>query len=72
MLNIFQNKADEIDMECDIRKIDKLIWYRNVKERDHLKDTRVDGRVILKWIFKSRMEMYRQNSSSTSGRISWT
>jgi hypothetical protein len=27
-------------------------WGRLLRESDHLGDTRVDGRIILKWIFK--------------------
>jgi len=26
-------------------------WWGNVRERDHLKDTDVNGRIILIWIF---------------------
>ena len=29
-------------------------WLGNQNERDHLKDTGLDERVILKWIFKKR------------------
>jgi len=28
------------------------IRYRNLRERDHLENLRVDGRITLKWIFK--------------------
>ena len=26
-------------------------WWGNLRERDHLEDPRVDGRIILRWIF---------------------
>ena len=26
-------------------------WWRNLRERDHLGDPGVDGRIILRWIF---------------------
>jgi hypothetical protein len=29
-------------------------WWGNLKERDHLEDLRVDGRIILKQIFKKK------------------
>jgi hypothetical protein len=28
------------------------LWWRNLSEEDHLKDSGVDGRIILKWIFE--------------------
>jgi len=27
-------------------------WWRNLRERDYLGDQDVDGRIILKWIFR--------------------
>jgi len=28
------------------------LWWGNLGERDHWRDTGVDGRIILRWIFK--------------------
>ena len=27
-------------------------WWESLKERDHLEDPSVDGRIILRWIFR--------------------
>jgi hypothetical protein len=28
------------------------LWWGNLRERDHLEDPGVDGRVILRWLFR--------------------
>jgi hypothetical protein len=28
------------------------VWVVDLKERDHLEELSIDGRIILKWIFK--------------------
>ena len=27
-------------------------WWGNLRERDHLEDTCVDGKIVLRWIFR--------------------
>ena len=29
-----------------------VFWWENLRERDHLGDPGVDGRIILRWIFR--------------------
>lgn len=38
----------------EIREMHIRFWWKNLKVKHHLEDTGVDGRVILKWIFKKR------------------
>jgi len=28
------------------------VWWGNLRERDHLEDPGIDGRIILRWIFR--------------------
>jgi hypothetical protein len=30
-------------------------WWGNLGEKDHMENQGVDGRIILRWIFRSRM-----------------
>jgi len=32
--------------------VHREFWWGNLKERDYLEDLGLDGRVILRWIFK--------------------
>jgi hypothetical protein len=34
-----------------------VFWWRNLRERDHLEDPGVDGRVILRWIFREWIDL---------------
>jgi hypothetical protein len=34
------------------KEVHRGIWWENLREKDHLKDLGVNGRIILKWIFK--------------------
>jgi hypothetical protein len=35
-------------------KVHTGLWWGNVRERNHLEDLDVDGRIILKWIVDGR------------------
>jgi hypothetical protein len=42
-----------------------VFWWGNLRERDHLEDTGIDGRIILRWIFRTWVwgyGMYRAGS----------
>jgi hypothetical protein len=38
-------------------------WWENLRKRDHWGDPGVDGRIILKWIFKKWVVEVRTESS---------
>jgi hypothetical protein len=38
---------------CRKGKVHTVFWWRNLRERDHLEQPDVDGRIILIWIFRN-------------------
>jgi hypothetical protein len=40
-----------------------MIWWGNMRERDHLGYPGVDGRILLRWLFKKRNVGVRTGSS---------
>ena len=46
-------------------------WWGNLKQRDHLEDQGVDGRIILRWIFRKwdEVEGTCKSNNETSGSI---
>jgi hypothetical protein len=48
-------------------------WWGNLRERDHLKDPGLDGRIILKWISRTwDGRAWTELSSSQQGQMTGT
>jgi hypothetical protein len=43
------------------REVHVRFWWEHLGERDHLEDLGVDGKVIIKWIFKTYLGRYGQD-----------
>jgi len=35
-----------------VARTEERIWWENVTERDHLENSGIDGRIILRWIIR--------------------
>jgi len=44
-------------------------WWGNRRETDHFEDTVVDGRIILRWIFKTLVRGRHGLGPSGSGKV---
>ena len=49
------------------------VWWGHLRERDHLEDPSVDGRTILRWIFRSGIWEYGlDRAGSGQGQLAGT
>jgi hypothetical protein len=46
-----QSEKDEMGGACSTYRGEQVLW-RNLRERDHLEDPGVGGRIILRWTFR--------------------
>jgi hypothetical protein len=44
-----QIKKNEVGGACDMYQEGRGFWWGNLRERDHLEDPGLDGRIILRW-----------------------
>jgi hypothetical protein len=45
-------EKNEMGRACLEERVHTGFWWRNLKERDQLEDPGVDGKIILRWIFR--------------------
>jgi hypothetical protein len=60
---------------CRMYGVEERFWWGNMRERDHLEDPDVDGKIILIWIFR-KWDVEALTGSSwlrigTGGRHLW-
>jgi hypothetical protein len=46
---------------CGKGKVYTRFWWGNLRKRDHLEKPGVDGRIILRWIFRKWDEGHKLN-----------
>lgn len=55
------------------REIRYVFWWKNLKERAHLKELEYDGRILLKWFLKNRLgkrdQIFEIDSEAWSHKI---
>jgi hypothetical protein len=52
MVKIKDDKTGRACSRCVKMRNTYKIWSENIKGRDHMEDIDMDGRIMLKWIFR--------------------